>query len=434
MSRYRYLNGIDWVVTGLDHSLRQTSGCGNWSQLVLELEGTPDFDSFSAAVQRYVSSFPVLQGRAARGWQLVPVWKMPARAAALPVPVEIRPLSPNAGFRDIIQELGRGVAAPPGTPGRYIGFTALTSPQKTWLAFRFDHRLLDARGAELFLNNLLQYVQSGSCEPPPPIELPGQKACLRPWIAKFKSGRHVVRLLHAQRHEAAPFTLPPRHNTASGTRFTVLPLTAEQSAALRARADEEAGYLLLTPWLAAQAGAYLEKRAHDRGCPLGGLMIPCSADLRTGNPPAVFFNHVGFICFSRPAGEAPAGGWARHFSRQFMEQVKTDMPRHFENAWKLARILPAPLYGRLLRGPLKTFGGTFSMASVGDGLSAIESIDSCAVRNAFHMPAVPPAPGIGFFVNTFQNRLNLCFSSCESMLSADEHNQWVQSLQTNWTV
>lgn len=429
MTRYRYLNGIDWVVTGLDHSMRQTLGCGNWSQVVLELDGPLDAKRFAAAAQRFVSSIPVLQGRAVRGWQLVPAWKIPARTKEIPVPFESRAVAENARFSEIVKELGCCVTVPPGTPGRTIGFTLLTSKTRSWLAFRFDHRLMDARGSELFLSRLIEYVESGSDKPPAVIDVPEQKACLPPWIPKFKSGQQIVRLLHAQRHEAYPFDLAPCDQPQSGLRFSVIPLSTEQSDALRARAYEEAGYLMLTPWLAERVSVHLEQLMEHLGRPLHGVMIPVSADLRTDSKPAMFFNHVGFVCFSRPAGTPPEEGWATRFSRQFMEQVKNGIPAHFENAWKLSRIIPAPLYGKLLRGPLKSFGGTLSMASVGDGLSEIGSVGGCALKNAFHMPMVPPVPGVGVFVNTFENRLNICVSTSAAVFSEPEHTAFVERLR-----
>jgi len=408
VNRFRYLNGIDWVVAGLDRSLRQTSGFGNWSQVVLELDGSLDAKRFAAAVQRYTSSFPVLQGRAVRGWQLVPVWKMPRRMRPESVPIESRPLPEEASFEQITEELARCVTAPPGTPGRYIGFTLLSSEKKTWLTFRFDHRLLDARGAELFLHGLIQHVEEGRTAPPTRFDVPPQKPCLPPWIPKFKSGQQVVRLLHRQRHQAAPFEISPLPEASPELHFSILSLTQEQSDELKADAHEKAGYLMLTPWLASCMTGALDRLFKENNRAPSGYMIPCSADLRTDPNHQIFFNHAAFICLHRPVGEGCRAGWAQTFSAQFVEQVKLEIPRHFENAWKLSRILPASLYGRLLRGPLKSFGGTLSMASVGDGLSAIESIDASPVLNAFHMPMVPPAPGLGFFVNTFQGRLNIC--------------------------
>jgi len=419
VTRFRYLNGVDWVITGLDHSLRQTAGLGNWSQLVLELNGEPDFDRFNDAVQRYASAFPVLQGRAVRGWQLAPAWKIPRRTRSIRVPVAKQFLPPETPFDVVTKRLGQCVAVKSGTPGRYIGFNLIYTTQKTYLAFRFDHRLFDARGAELFIQGLIHFLNTG--EPPTHTDIPAQKLSLSPWIEKFKSGQKIVRMLHNQRSETAPFNFTPVNQETFSFRFSVISLDENQSARLLDHAYDEAGYLMLTPWLADWMTTALDKLKPASGRGMNGYMIPCSADLRVGPNPQLFFNHVAFICLSRKAGLPQAESWAKQFSKQFIEQVKMDMPRHFENAWKLARILPAPLFGKLLRKEMNEFAGTFSMASVGSGLSAIEPVAECSVKNVFHMPMVPPAPGLGFFANTFQGCINLCLTSSTQVLSDDEH-------------
>ncbi len=429
MSRFRYLNGIDWVITGLGRSLHRTTGCGNWSQLVLELDGKLDFEAFRSAVQRYASAFPVLHGRAVRGWQLAPVWKMPVHRQPAYVPVERHIFPDDVSLNIIIEQLGRCVAVAPGTPGRYIGFNVFYTAQKTFLAFRFDHRLFDARGAELFIQGLLRYFSDGTAEPPPLSYVSPEKPQLRPWVKKFVSGRHVVRMLHHQRHTAAPFHLDAGLPADSYFRFTLIPLSKPESDELTSRAYEQAGYLMLTPWLAARMTDALGKVLEAPGRSLGGYVIPCSADLRADSAEKMFFNHVAFICLCRPAGEGTAEEWPQRFARQFFEQVRMDMPRHFENAWKLARITPAALFGKLLGGSLKSFAGTFSMASVGDGLSVIQSVAGLSVKNAFHMPLVPPAPGLGFFANTFAGRLNFCLTSYSRLLSDEEHTELAELLK-----
>lgn len=430
MNRYRYLNGIDWIITGLDQSLRQTAGIGNRAQLVLELDGRPDTEKLRAAARRYASAFPVLQGRSVRGWQLVPVWKIPRRIQPVDIPVSETALDRDASFENISAALGSGVAFPAEQADFHIGFHLFYCDTKTFLAFHFDHRLFDARGAELFFLGFVDYLNSGKTDIPDQVEVPYQKPCLPPWIPKFKSGQKVVRMLHSQRRETAPFHFEPKKESGLALRFSVLPLSREQSDRLLNRAYDEAGYLMLTPWLAEKMVGAVEQLLAGQGRSLNGYVIPCSADLRDGSDPARFFNHVAFICLSRKNGPAPEKGWAQHFSAQFVEQVKEDMPRHFENAWKLARIIPAGLFGRLLRNQLKQFAGTFSMASVGDGLSAVDAVAGCPVRNAFHMPVVPPAPGLGFFANTFQGRLNICVTSSDGVLDRAEHEQLAEQLKT----
>jgi len=78
---------------------------------------------------------------------------------------------------------------------------------------------------------------------------------------------------------------------------------------------------------------------------------------------------------------------------------------------------------------LKSFGGTLSVASVGDGLSSIEMFCGLNVKNAFHMPVVPPAPGLGFFANTFNGRLNFCLTSSSTVLTDTEHHRLAELLE-----
>jgi len=429
VSRLRYLNGIDWVITGLDHSLRQTAGLGNWSQLVFELDGEPDFDRFNQTVQRYTSSFPVLQGRTVRGWQLAPAWKTPRRIKPVTVPVKKYQLPDDASFETITKRLGKCVTTRPGTPGRYIGFNLLYAGEKTFLAFRFDHRLFDARGAELFLQGLIQYSNAGDIAPPPLVDVCAQKPSLSPWIRKFKSGQQVVRMLLRHQEEAAPFNLTPRMDETPSFRFSVISLNQAESDCLLDRAYEEAGYLMLTPWLADRMSAALEHLKSAVGKGLKGCLIPCSVDLRSDAEPQLFFNHAAFVYLHGSKKNDGKEKRAQSFSRQFVGQIKADMPRHFENAWKLARILPAPLYGRLLRKELSRLGGTFSIASVGNGLSGIEPLGDSTVQNVFHMPMVPPTPGLGFFANTFGSQMNFCLTSSSGVLSEEEHAQLVGVLR-----
>lgn len=69
------------------------------------------------------------------------------------------------------------------------------------------------------------------------------------------------------------------------------------------------------------------------------------------------------------------------------------------------------------------------MASVGDGLSTVQSVGGLSVKNAFHMPLVPPAPGLGFFANTFDGKLNFCLTSYSGVLSNNEHTELAELLK-----
>jgi hypothetical protein len=66
------------------------------------------------------------------------------------------------------------------------------------------------------------------------------------------------------------------------------------------------------------------------------------------------------------------------------------------------------------------------------GLSDFKAVDGCPVKNAFHTPMIPPAPGLGFFVNSFRGRLNICLTSTGAVLSRFEHNRLLELLQADF--
>lgn len=427
MNPLRYLNGIDWVITGLNQLLGKTSGIGNWSQLVLELDGALDSDAFKQSVQCYIAGFPVLQGRMKRGWQLAPGWKIPRCVTPSSVFFENEILPAATPFEQVVERLGRAVCAPPGCAGQYIGFTLLSVAEKTFVAFRFDHRLMDARGAELFIDGLIKQRNGLSTQGPGAVL--SNPANLRPWSPKFLSGQQVVRQFRRQQELAAPYQLEARDGVSTQFQFSLISLTKEQSDLVLNRAYDEAGYLMFVPWLAARVSCALEKFRAASGRPsLGGQVIPCSIDRRSGSP-QMFFNHLSFLYLCCASEDVGTPGLAKNFSRQFYEQIQSGMPAHLENAWKLARIIPAPLFGKLLGGALKSFAGTFSLAHVGAGLSEIKNINGAKVVNAFHLPVVPPVPGVGFFVNTFDGRMNFCLTSANSVMSPADHLKFLSVLR-----
>jgi hypothetical protein len=154
----------------------------------------------------------------------------------------------------------------------------------------------------------------------------------------------------------------------------------------------------------------------------------------TGRGDELFFNYLSFICLSATAEKLAGPELARTLARQFYRQVQSGIPAHFENAWKLLRIVPLPLLGMLLRGPMRMFMGSFSLAHVGDGLSALTDWMRLPVKNAFHMPLVPPSPGLGFFSNTCGGRFNLCITSYSGVLSDTEHDCLASRVKSSFSV
>lgn len=422
MSRYRYLNGIDWVIHGFHQSMCQTAGTGNWAQIVLELDGHFNVTQFRRAARRYASRYPEFQGRAVRAWNLVPMWKYPKTGRMAEFDITHIQLK-DESFPAVLQQLRNHVAAAPGGPGRYIAFIILELPGRTYLGFRFDHRLFDAHGAETFLAGMMHCLDRPSSNEEADISPEIPTSCgLSPWKEKFISGRHVVRMFHRFRGAEEHFQWPAVDTFHSEYSFELLHFDSRESEALIEKAYQEAGYLMMTPWLASKMVAAVKKMNLPAHHPKG-FVIPCSIDMRQAGrkeKDPLFFNHVSFVCLAHNKTSPQNETCARQFSAQFYEQIQQGIPGHFENSWKLARIVPKNLYGRLLRKELQVFSGTFSMGNVGGGLSDLKYCMGNPVRNIFHMPLIPPMPGLGLFANTYRDRFNICMVAVSHVFTGEE--------------
>jgi hypothetical protein len=63
---------------------------------------------------------------------------------------------------------------------------------------------------------------------------------------------------------------------------------------------------------------------------------------------------------------------------------------------------------------------TFAFSHLGKSLYDSPSFMGGNIDNLFHMPRVPVPPGIGFFTNIYNKRLNLVISYLDKLLSEDE--------------
>ena len=70
--------------------------------------------------------------------------------------------------------------------------------------------------------------------------------------------------------------------------------------------------------------------------------------------------------------------------------------------------------------PMKGELASFCFSYLARSRLALAAFCGSPVRNLFHMPRVPPAPGLGFFFSTWGDRLHLSVSALEGLLSTAE--------------
>jgi hypothetical protein len=283
----------------------------------------------------------------------------------------------------------------------------------------FDHRLFDARGAESFLHLFQQTLNSAA--PSGDIAFTSSSA-LTQWKQKFLAGRNVNRRIIALA-KSSPHALTPPEGRDKGFNYRLLTFSREETAAIYDRAYREAGYLMESPFFLAA----ITRTVHDffavRSGSGSSYLIPVTTDLRPGHDQLqeMFFNHVSYLFYQIPVEQgADMKGLVTTFKQQMYDQVKAGFPRDLAEASLLTRIAPLSVLGKLLHAPLKGKMATFVFSHLGKSTYQSAGFMGGVVENIFHMPRVPVPPGLGFFSNYFNGRLNLVISYLDGLLSDEE--------------
>jgi len=431
----RYLTGIDWIIHVLDYITKKATGTGNTSQIVLELEGSPQKDKFRNCLDSLIRKYPVLHGRPSRDYNLAPYWKISFTKQRQPLPLKISYLDNSYSEANIFSILERIANLKFIGDHEHLFFHLIYTGNKYYVAMTFDHRLFDGRGAEAFLEilqNEWENKDNSFCDKD--IIVPAESAHLCNWRKKFIAGQQANRAFLKMGENAPPRVLPlPASLNNLGFRFKVIPFDKHQTDLILENAYEEAGYLMLMPYVLASTIWIMHKLFTKRNIKSGDYVVPVSIDMRPTDKvqQEVFFNHVSFLFFLvRPDEADHFPVLIKSIKQQIYDQVKSELPRNFQEASLLMRILPLPILSNIMRLYLKGQIASFSFSYVGESAYKSSSFMGKNILNIFHMPRVPVPPGIGIFFHQFQNKLNVVLSFLEGILSDEEANELIHTLQS----
>jgi len=412
-----YLTGLDWMIHAMSGSARRSGGKRISSQIVLELDGLLDEQRFKDAVERFASGFPMLNGRASRNWMLEPYWKNPPKSKSVGIRVEVH----RPAKEEIFQTLETCVNTPFGHACEYVVFHLLyPSDRSCLLAMAFDHRLLDARGAEQFMLLFCKY-QSGAIVLDEIDCIPNvQRASL---VAQWKKGLGgsgcIMRTVHKNVIGSNMIRLGGESELVGKKGgFIHLHLNLEDSQALRDRASKEAGYLMFMPYALATACSAFGALASRRN-KIGSFIIPCTADLRDRDRSwkQTFFNYCSLFFFKVDSGIAnDRAKLIFSLKEQFFKQTKEGFPQHLADFLSLMRYVPI----RVFEWMNSKNHASFSFASVGESLLEHQTVFNLKINNLYHFPLIPPHVGVGFFFTQFSGRINMGVSFREGVLSDEE--------------
>ena len=415
----RYLTGIDWIVNTLDYTAKAQSKIGNHSAVILELNNSPGHQTLTTALNNFIQKFPILNGFPSRAINLCPYWKVPFHKK--PLPVRLQVISNQDRISDISNLVNRAFE----NKREHLSFMLVEAQKRTFLAMAFDHRLLDAKGAEAFLNFFQQDYQHNK---PLQISLPSSSH-LNNWMQKFRAGKQLNRFLLEFTKES-PRILPfnPQNEPCQ---FKTIHLNPEQSEHLTDIAYARAGYLMFMPYALAKCIQIMHKIFQEKNIPGSTYLIPVPMDMRSKETAQkeILFNHFSFFLFKISADKVDnLNELLAEIKLQMYTQIKNRVPEAIIQASFLLRIATLPLANFFLKLMSKKHFASFSFSYLSNAGQQNKFMQS-DVQNIFHLPRTPKPPGVGIFFNQFGHKLNITLSYFDDILTDQQATKITNRLQ-----
>ena len=414
-----YLSGIDWLIGALNSYMCSTTSAGNHSTLILELESKLDEDSLRERLDVICASVPMLSGRIVRDLvNLCPYFKTSTRRGKK---YDFQAL--NISSQDKLHNIYQAVLNRPfSAKNCYLSFTLIHCETRTFLVMTFDHRILDARGAELFLNLL-----SGTSDEEAQKRAQSIKICdapqLKQWSDKFESGRTVQRKIISLT-EGGCFT-PSRFtmktipkNTAPNLIPDFKLFSVNETSNIAAESEKMAGFMMETPYLLAVTSMAMFQTAEVKENLK--YFVPVPIDMRTKGEEEkrTFCNHLSFLFFYfEITPKSTIEELICEIRKQLFTQIAEEFPENMIKAAYPGRIFPLWFLRKVMRFPFNGKMSSFVFANVGTTSFSAENIMGIPVKHLQHMPRIPTPPGVGVFFNRYKNQLNLTVTSDKNALS-----------------
>jgi len=428
----RYLTGIDWIIGGLHKSAFKTTGVGSFSQAILDVAGRVDDTLVRTAVDQISARLPIIHGRVARDpLNLCPYWKVPVAGKHNPLPLRVVDL-PAGADEQAASHLADHVNSAFESESQHLRLMLVRiGNDRSRLGLVFDHRLLDATGAEAFLR-LIDETARGNLEQYASQMKQTAPAHLDHWLRRFSSGRRLNKLLFKLNEQDVCALAPPPADANKRVRFVFESLTAEETTRVSEHAAEEIGLPIVLP--SAAARATLAMRHVYPNTPLAGeqYLLSTSANSRPPGEPweTFFFNNFSFLMFSMPkSAPADTAEVAKLFRDQFFEQIKERIPEAMVDAAVLWRILSPGLVAKLTRFLFKGRMCSLYFACVKETGYPGDKFLGLPATNIVHTPLAFAPPGLNLCMTFFSGRFNLVLSYLEGVMSDGEAGEMMRQFK-----
>jgi len=426
------LCGAD-VVLMAQHPRWQGVGLGHNTMLVVECDGPIESDRIERAWDRFLDVCPWPAARLRRPFPWGKLHWAAGPRASLARPPLCRATIParQALQRELETELNAALEPRREAPVRMliIDDESTRATPSSVLVLTWFHPLMDARGGEnllTHLNELDRHVDAtlwGDCSPEF-VSDPDR----RPLLQRSRIARSSLEYLRS----LAP--VPPV--SAGGTPLPPGRASFRQQSFVATEAGDPRATREIC-WRVALVGkamSELWRRRHLDDVP---CLLPISVDVRPkGEGGATFGNHLAFhFARFRSSETADVPALARALRRQMAEAVRDGQIEASRVALQFLQYRPL---SRMLQVLPWTTGGelfSFNCADLADWPCALAECFGRKVLNAYHVPVVPPRPGIGVFFNRCAGHNNLVVSWIEGVVSDAEAARIIEVIREGmgWT-
>ena len=412
-----YLSGMDWVVHAIDHTSKKVLGCGLLFQIVVELAGTLEKESFRGSLARYCECFPHLWGSARRDFiNLAPYWR--TNRGESKVDIVFRQA---VDFEEALNLLSAELNTPLETEEIYFKVFGVTVSDKTLIGCTFDHRLFDARGAESFLQGFHDFCAHGLSQE---FQVQNADAGLDHWREKFEAGRKVKRAGVASGENSMVRRFTDGKSPKKGrNRFKIKHFDQIATQSIFERAEKQAGLFMFLPYSLAISIQMIHSLFVRRGQREGDIVISVTRDMRVKGSAKVpiLFNHFSVINFRVSAPEIDDFQMlVGLLKQQLYEQVKNKLPEALSESSMLIRIVPRSVLSYGFESLVPTPMPTFVFGFLGESAYQSDEFAGLGVLNMFHFPRIPPSPGLGIFFSQYHKRLTMTLSYIEDTVGEEE--------------
>jgi len=411
------LRGADLVLMARHPSWKGVSPSHN-TVLVIECDGPVPTERITGALDRLLDICPWPAARLKRPlpWGKLQ-WVAGPRESLSRPPVRRVVLAAREQLERVLAtELNTPIEPRREAPLRILAVDVESEQTRgpSFLVLTWFHPLMDARGGQNLLAHLDQAdrregeVGRGSASRAFVSELDQRTFGARGRIAG-RSLRYLRTLAPIPPVSLAGMLVPPGHACFTHEEF-VGPHTGDR------RATREIS------WRLALVGKAMAELWCRRGLPDVPFLLPISVDTRPkGDLGPTFGSQLAFhFARFRPSDTGDLPGLARALRQQMADAVRAGHIEANQVAMEFLQYLPL---SRLLSVLPWTAGGelfSFNCADLAEWPPFLGQCFGCRVVNAYHIPVVPPRPGIGVFFNRCGNRNNLVVSWLEGIVERED--------------